>query len=97
MFGAMNFVRLKDRLTMTSCFDAIHASYAQVSAVQQLSPATQVAGAALLFSTMCEAAGLDVSQVLNQVERMKHDAQETDATMTELRALRMYITNELKS
>lgn len=87
--------RLKDRISMTGCHDAIQAAFTQVSAIQLLTPAVQVTGSALLFSVMCEAAGLDVSETLNQVQRMKADAMEADASMVELSALRQYVREEV--
>ena len=87
--------RLKDRLAMLPCLDAVDAAYKAVSAIQELPPAQQVAGAALLLRTFCEMAGLDLSEVLHQASRMAHDAQQDGFRRRELSALRDYVKGEI--
>ena len=69
------------------------AAYTLITAAQQYPAAIQVGAVALLFREMAEVMGLDVSALLNQVQRIAKDS-DTNYSR-EIRALRNYIKGEL--
>jgi hypothetical protein len=89
-------LRLKDAITVTDCLDAVQSAYQQVSSVQGNTPAQQAAGAALLFYVIATEAGLDISELVNQCQRMQKDATQDAYRKVEMSALRAYVKGELK-
>lgn len=69
-------------------------AYEAVSAVQHRTPGEQVAGIALLFKVMSERSGVSVSELLDKVARMEHDA-DTYYT-THIASLREYVKQEIR-
>jgi hypothetical protein len=87
-------VLLRSNLPNVRAHDAVTSAYAAVSAVQDMTPARQVAGVALLFVAMCEVAGLDPSQLINASKR-RLATEDDDYTHTEVAGLRAYIKEEI--
>lgn len=73
---------------------AITSAYLQIDAVQHEQAHVQVAGAAVLFLTICQEAGLDVSEVLNKASRITKD--DDNPYQPEVRALRAYVRGEIR-
>ena len=84
-----------DKRNSVMPFTAVSAAYSALDGVQSLPPHLQVIGVSVLFREFCLQLNLDISQVLNAAERISHDA--TSNYSEHLRALHMYIANELKA
>lgn len=86
--------RTKDHLPFVEPRRAVQTAYAALSAIQGESSGVQVRAVAVLFKTLVEELKLDVSELLNSTERtIKAD---DTFFQREVRALRAYITGELK-
>lgn len=84
---------LKSDLPNVSAHKAVMSGYAALDSIQGLPPAEQVAGAALLFTAMCDVCGLDPSQLINaSLRRLKDD---DNFVYSEVRALNEYIKREV--
>lgn len=82
-----------DRLNNLRPQQAVQAAFAQLSSTQHLTPAEQLAGAALLLREMAVNSGIPVSELLNKAERIAVDAD--TFFHRELKALRDYVKGEL--
>jgi hypothetical protein len=83
-----------DKLNSIISFHAIDGAYAAVSAIQGFEKHKQVAGAAVLFTVICEELGLNPSELISKASRIAKDA---DGFFTrETKALRDYVKGELK-
>lgn len=71
---------------------AVRAAFSAVSALQVELPQVQVMGTAVLFLTMCNELGLDISEVLNKAQRMAQDGD----IERQVSALVDYVRGELK-
>lgn len=83
---------LKDSINSLPALEAVRGAWVAVDRLQQEPPAVAVIGAALLFHTYCRAGNLDLSEVLNRVERMSRDGDINRA----LSALREYVAKEVR-
>jgi hypothetical protein len=83
-----------DKLNSIISFHAIDGAYAAVSAIQGFEKHKQVAGAAVLFTVICEELGLNPSELINKAQRIARDADTFYAV--EAKALRAYVKGELK-
>lgn len=84
----------RSNLAATNASDAVTAAYTQISAVQDLPAAQQVAGAALLFHSICENLQVSPHELLNKAMRMEKDAD--TFFQREAKALREYVKGELR-
>lgn len=71
----------------------VQAAYGALSAIQGERPGTQLMAVTVLFKTLAETLGADISQLLNSAERLTTD----DDTFfrREVKALREYVKGEL--
>lgn len=84
-----------DRLNAVNPQDVVQAAYAALSGAQSLRPNHIVLGAALFVRALADELGLNVSDLLAKAERIERDADVH--YQPEVRALRTFIRNEVKS
>jgi hypothetical protein len=84
-------VNIKDQLNNVSSTGAQDAAFRILKQLQTLSPARQVAGAALLFRLLAARYHLDVRDVLAQTDRRIADALKDP----QQRAIKQYLAEEL--
>lgn len=83
-----------DKLNSINPHSALQAAFQATDAIQQFPKHQQVAGIAILFNTVCEALGLDHSELINKAQRITKHA---DGFFTrEAKALVAYVQGELK-
>jgi len=82
-----------DQLSMVNARDTIQTAYAALSGAQTSPAPLQVMAYAVLFNEVCRELHLDPSQMLDAARRVHRHA--TDNYSHELRALGMYINQEL--
>ena len=84
-----------DQLSMVNARDTIKTAYAALSGAQTEPAPQQVMGFAVLFYEVCQELQLDPGQMLDAARRIHRNA--TDHYSHELRALGMYIQQELNA
>jgi hypothetical protein len=83
-----------DKLNSVGPLAAVQSAYAAITAIQHLPAEDQVAGVALLFTTIVEELKLNPYQIIGASVRRAKDSD--SYYTTEIRALRAYIQGELK-
>jgi hypothetical protein len=83
---------LRDQLASVSTLRAQIAAFAVIDKLQDLRPAEQVAGAALLFAMLARHFHVDPREVLMQTDRRIADALKDPR----FRAIREYLKEEIK-
>lgn len=84
----------KDRLNNMRPHASVDAAYSALSANQGRPPEEQVAGAAVLFLTICEVLKLDISDTLATAANLRKA--DDLHYQVEVQALKAYIAGELK-
>ncbi len=84
----------RDKLFSINAQAAVQSAYAAVSAIQDLTPEEQLAGAALLLQVMAHNTNQDISQLMSMAERITKDADSNYTT--EIRGLRYYVRDNLR-
>jgi hypothetical protein len=83
-----------DRLNSLNPHAALQAAYLCIDSLQQFPAEQQIAGAAVLFNSLCEVLRLCPSELINKAQRMTKDA---DGFYTrEAKAMTEYVKSELK-
>ena len=85
----------RDQLSMVNARDTIQVAYAALSGAQSTPAPLQVMAFAVLFNETCRELQLDPSEMLDKAQRVQRHA--ADFYSNELRALRMYIAQELNA
>jgi hypothetical protein len=83
-----------DKLNSVPPLAAVQAAYSAISSIQHLPAEEQVAGVALLFTTMVSELGISPLTIIGASQRRAKDAD--SYYTTEIRALRAYINGEIK-
>jgi len=87
-------LNLNDPLSRVTPQQAAQAAFVAVDRLQDLHPAHQVAGAAMLFAMVCRRFDVDPRELLMQTDRRLADALRANANDKPgdiVRALRMYL------
>lgn len=83
-----------DKLNAVSPTASVQAAFVMLDFAQSLSAPAQVAGAAVLFTALCDTLQLDPSQLIDAARRRMRDHQE-QLHAREVDSLRAYIRGEL--
>lgn len=84
---------LRFEVPNVSSHRAVMSAYAALDSIQGLPPAEQVAGAAVLFTALCDRLALDPSQLIDASRRRLKD--DDNFVRVEVRALYEYVAKEL--
>lgn len=85
---------IKDKLCFVSASDAVRVAYAGIDRLQGERPEHQVAAVCILFKEFSEQLGISPSELIDRASRMAND--NDTFFQRELKALRDYITQELR-
>ena len=83
-----------DRVSMVPPTEAVRCAYAMLDYVQSFSGPMHVAGAAVLFTVLCDELQLDPSQLIDAARRRMRDHQD-QLHAREVDSLRAYIRGEI--
>ena len=86
----------QDKLNSTRLFSLSKAAFNVINALQREPQAVQVQALSSLFLLLCDVYEVDVRRLLEQVNRMMLDTEKQE-WRPEFRAIRDYITNELRN
>lgn len=88
--------KARDQLPHVPAQAAIQSAYTVLNAVQHLTPGEQVAGVVVFFHHLSEQLGINPTELLDKARRWTQQADGMSFYRPEVKALRDYISGELR-